>query len=162
MLSIVAIDPGLNCTGIAWLGDDGRICVASIRPKGKAKSLGQRVSDIMSVIVNGPKTEGLSLNPTVLIIEKPQVYAGRLQKGDPNDLIDLAVLVGYLLGNLLPSCTLLPLPREWKGQVPKEIHHRRILKKHPYLKKASKDALDAAGLLLWGAERMKCPIPDAT
>lgn len=65
----------------------------------------------------------------VVIIEKPQIYRGRLQKGDQNDLITLAMLAGRHQERALRAGAQveLPTPGEWKGQVKKEIHHPRIL-----------------------------------
>lgn len=63
------------------------------------------------------------------VIEKPQVYRAAKSKGDPNDLITLAIRVGRYVEKLAMrgiACNLVT-PVEWKGQVPKEIHHRRVL-----------------------------------
>jgi hypothetical protein len=142
VISIIAIDPGLRCTGVAYYTPLGDWEASSIRPKGR--SLIERIDQILERI--GSDYWDLA------VIEKPQVYQGRLQKGDPNDLIDLAVLVGALVCHINATKFLLPRPQEWKGQVPKEIHHRRIRKAVPGLGRQSKDALDAVGLGLYGME----------
>lgn len=67
--------------------------------------------------------------PRAAIIEKPKVYPARNSKGDPNDLITLAVQVGTYVGvlkHLGVANVLLVEPREWKGTLPKEIHHPRV------------------------------------
>lgn len=67
--------------------------------------------------------------PLPLVVEIPQVYQGSKQKGDPNDLIQLAACAGYTVGRLSRELPLEPRgvrPSEWKGQVPKEAHHDRV------------------------------------
>ncbi len=66
-----------------------------------------------------------------ILIEKPQVYVTPYSKGDPNDLITLAIQVGRYVEicSLCTRCDItLVFPKEWKGQVPKEMHNARILK----------------------------------
>lgn len=64
---------------------------------------------------------------TVIVVEEPQVYP--VSKGDPNDLIKIALDAGILIGSIAPGCLVLPFkPHMWKGSVPKDIHQRRILK----------------------------------
>ena len=62
-------------------------------------------------------------------IEKPQVYAASKSKGNPNDLITLAIMVGRYVERLeRGSCKVhLVLPTTWKGQVDKDIMCKRIL-----------------------------------
>lgn len=102
------------------------------------------------------------------IIERPQVYRSSKSKGDPNDLITLAIGVGQMKERL-ESCGAtveLVLPATWKGQIPKDIHHRRILGLLAPTEKTRLDAclsgvaagirhnvLDAVGLGLWFLRR---------
>src|SRR6185312_16842694 len=67
--------------------------------------------------------------PRAVLIECPQVYRHHLSKGDPNDLIKLAVGVGRyaeFFENRGAKVALV-LPAEWKGQIPKEVHHARVM-----------------------------------
>lgn len=97
-----------------------------------------------------------------LVIEKPQIYRGRLQKGDPNDLITLAIQVGRYVERFsrVASRVELVLPATWKGQVPKEIHHPRIMNtlnetERPVIeavkcaKSLRHNIIDAVGLGIW-------------
>ena len=62
------------------------------------------------------------------IIEQPQIYPGQHQKGDQNDLIQLAVMVGRYVDRAT-SCRFrvtLVKPREWKGQLPKDVCWDRV------------------------------------
>ena len=49
----------------------------------------------------------------------------------PNDILHLGQVAGYMLACLAQTCWTLyfPTPAEWKGQIDKLAHHRRILTK---------------------------------
>lgn len=100
-----------------------------------------------------------------LVVEKPQVYQTRSAKGPASDLIDLAISVGRIIVTHPHDQLLTPLPREWKGQIPKAVHHTRIAmalteaEKKIVLdacdknKSRTKDIMDAVGLGLWALGR---------
>lgn len=105
-----------------------------------------------------------------VVIEKPQVYRGRGSKGDPNDLITLAVGVGRYLERAENSGArvALVLPRQWKGTIDKEIHHQRIRRDLPIddlrvvvteeaklAKSKVHNMMDAVGLGLWAKTQKK-------
>lgn len=106
-----------------------------------------------------------------LVLEIPRIYPHR-SKGDPNDIVQLALTVGEIRGHYRPLVTHLSetYPATWKGQVPKEIHHARVLKVLADDEKKLLDAerrkvtktnphgydhnmLDAVGLGLWFLQR---------
>ena len=63
----------------------------------------------------------------VVMLEKPQIYSSRVSKGDPNDLVDIAVRGAWLAASMAPKATLVTrLPREWKGTVDPEVMLDRI------------------------------------
>ncbi len=69
-----------------------------------------------------------SLAIRAAMIERPQVYQASKSKGDPNDLITLAIRVGRYQERLIAAgipCGLV-LPVTWKGQVPKDVQHPRV------------------------------------
>lgn len=101
-MRLLAIDPGLD-TGWAILVD-GRLVDAGLGAPASADGC------------------------TKVIIERPQVYAGRSSKGDPNDLITLAIQVGryterYGQGRDVEHI----LPHTWKGTVNPEVLCRRVV-----------------------------------
>lgn len=149
-MRILGIDPGLNACGVAIYDTETKTVesVFTVRTKITLSTLALRVLSVCGEISYLTGSETLDL----VVIEKPQVYQGALQKGDPNDLIDLTVLVGALVQGSRRSEILLTTPRQWKGQVPKNIHHKRIRKRLPDLGRCSKDAMDAVGLCLYGAD----------
>lgn len=64
------------------------------------------------------------------VIERPQVYRPGKSKGNPNDLITLAIRVGRYQERLLSAGVRCPdanlvLPTSWKGQIDKLRHHLR-------------------------------------
>lgn len=103
------------------------------------------------------------------VVEVPVVYlhgpGGKKDGADPNDLIDLAAVVGALCVTFSEAFVLKAVqPREWKGQVPKEIHHARALSRLdaderarvPKLAKSRlHNALDALALGLTDLGRMR-------
>jgi len=100
-----------------------------------------------------------------LVIEIPQVYRVGKSKGDPNDLIKVAVQAGQWIerAKLYGASVYRHLPQEWKGQVPKNVHHERILAalspaesaRIPKLPKAdAHNMLDAIGLGLFHLGRI--------
>lgn len=147
---ILGIDPGA-CTGWARVSSDGRLMDAGVGSPAEVRAM------FGAIYIVGVDRA---------VIELPQVYRAARSKGDPNDLIDLAVTVGRYV-QILESRAIkvvLVKPRDWKGQVPKEVHHKRILARLsteevarlPKLA-ASKvhNMLDAVGLALWFAEGRK-------
>lgn len=97
-----------------------------------------------------------------IVIEVPQVYQGRAQKGDPNDLIDLAFEAGKLVDGFEYTKI---RPRAWKGTVPKPVMLQRILAKLSdaelallrsvgVKKSVEKDVLDGIGIGLHYFKRL--------
>jgi hypothetical protein len=104
------------------------------------------------------------------VIERPQVYRASQSKGDPNDLITLAIGVGQMKERLEAAglAVELVLPTTWKGQTPKEIHSKRILaalsEEEVFRLNACLNSLapsirhnlvDAVGLGLWLLKRLR-------
>lgn len=99
------------------------------------------------------------------VIEKPRIYPGGRTK-NPNDLIEVAVSAGEWAGRLSGVSITFVTPSEWKGQVPKPIHHRRIRAQlteaegevlnagiGDYPPSKAHNIVDAVGLGLWTVGR---------
>jgi hypothetical protein len=108
-----------------------------------------------------------SLKGDVLVfIELPQVYNQRHWKGDPNDLIGVALTVGGLKFAARTAREVrLVLPHEWKGNVPKAVMLKRIeskldddekevLAQAAIAKGHRHDVVDAIGIGLWALGRL--------
>lgn len=110
-----------------------------------------------------------TFQPDRLVIEYPQVYTRA--EGDPNDLIKLAIQVGkigYYYASQYQCDVQYVKPADWKGQLPKGVHHQRIWSKANNREQriisdagtglaASKlhNMMDAVGLVQWRIARWK-------
>lgn len=106
-----------------------------------------------------------SNTPVRVYVERPQVYTRSRQKGDQNDLVHIAMIGGMLAGAVaFPADIHFVFPATWKGQAPKKVMGRRILKRlglselH-YVEaaattKLAHNAVDAVGLGLWAEGRL--------
>lgn len=62
------------------------------------------------------------------VLERPQIYRASKSKGDPNDLITLAICLGRYVERLESAgvpCEVF-LPTTWKGQIDKDRHHLQV------------------------------------
>jgi hypothetical protein len=129
---LVSVDPGKRACGVAvWTYATGKLVWASwVRLK---PEVGQERAEIWGdlgrlVQANVAKWQPWGLS---LILEIPQVYEGP-QDEDKNDLLDLAGVQGAIVAACKaasPCNTTVewsPTPREWKGQLPKEISQARV------------------------------------
>lgn len=103
--------------------------------------------------------------PQKMMVEKPVIYPLKNWKGDPNDLINLSVLVGICVAAGSPFCDVdLVEPRRWKGSRPKNIDieytkkqlykvELDVLNATTYNKKDRHNMLDAIGIGLWCLDR---------
>lgn len=138
---MICVDPGVNACGVARF-TSGRLNWARYVPEAALRGL-------------------LSYREDHLVIEMPRIYRGSgQQKGDLNDLLDLAAVVGYCESFF--SATERVYPAQWKGQVPKKIMTQRILSKlapgelAAIERVGAKDhnTIDAIGIGLWHAGRL--------
>ncbi len=145
-MALIAIDPG-KVTGIAvfQVGLLFRATVCSLK-------------EALLFIEQGKSGD--------CIIEVPQVYPGQQQKGDQNDLINLAVVVGRY-AEQATACgfrVMLVKPREWKGQLPKDVCWQRVRETLSTIELARMDKVpkskahnmhDAIGLGTWFQKRWR-------
>lgn len=116
-----AIDPGLRVCGVS-LFVDNVLRSAGLVKSSNEKDRGMTAWRDMALAVlqwlgdNGPTTGGF-LN--ILAGERMQVYSGSKQEGDPNDLIELAGVLGAVSCRLLPRICVTYSPRDWKEQTRK-------------------------------------------
>lgn len=114
MTTLLAIDPG-KCTGWA-LFDGATLLVCGVT------SIEEERCTASTLLRNGEVDE--------FVIELPQIYRASLSKGDPNDLIKVAVEVGGWKERARARkgvAVSTPKPLTWKGNVPKPVHHARCL-----------------------------------
>lgn len=141
--TVIGIDPGRTAGWSRFF--DGHLAEAGRMPS--------------EVILTQPPEA--NIGPAAVVIELPQVYPHH-SRGDLNQLIDLAVLVGDLQGFYRRNgCdAILVTPVRWKGSVPKPIHNVRVLEaltdeerdllpKRPRGSGFDHNMIDAVGLGLW-------------
>lgn len=161
----IAIDPSITELGIAVFESFEITRVKRIKgPKTSGEQeckrlkmlLGHLQHELWATMALGDQYGGWDL-----VIEWPEVYAAR--KTDPNDLLLLSGVAGMIVGGFNWRKVYSYKPKEWKGQVPKEIHNERIRKRLPktittqldYIPKSYRhNVVDACGLALFHKEAL--------
>lgn len=114
------IDPGLKCCGWALFRD------MYLNKAGLSRTKSETVEERTRDHCRNLTIAGLLDRADIVIVEKPQVYVQRLWKGDPNDLINLSIVVGGIIACTRPTViTRTVTPQEWKGQQPKNVTDAR-------------------------------------
>ena len=173
---LVAFDPGVDHPAVAVFLD-GELCAASrVRVPGALDSLevGERCRQIALLVRDWVLGHTYELHTTTgapaqvanVVAECPQVYRVAKSKGDPNNLIPLAVLDGYVAG-LFPTATVtMPKPAEWIGGLKKSttgdpwksprgrLIWRLLRESERPRVQASHDSIDACGIGLWCLGRL--------
>lgn len=126
---LFTLDPGLRGCGIAYFGDDGTLLHAKYLKNPVKKGGGPEAWLGFMDELQEQNTQGkLPLVVQTFVSEYPQVYRAGTSKGDPDDLLQLASVVATFASNIVAKDYLAVRPREWKGTVPKDVHHARVLK----------------------------------
>jgi hypothetical protein len=129
---IVAVDPGIHDCGVSVWRPDGQLFTAGL----VNNPIQQPGCDNAAPMSEAVRVWLLPSVPVgaALAIEVPQVYTRTHSKGDPNDLIDLACVVGAVMGlrpgthpHAWTSITAYR-PAQWKGNVPKDVTTERALR----------------------------------
>lgn len=119
-MNLLAIDPGLRGVGLAKF-TDGLLYWAGYIRNPEKKGRGPWAWDAMRSEVSVHLGYGAV---DELAVELPRVYPK--MKTDPNDLIDLAGVLGCLVASCNPTRIITYAPSDWKGQVPKDIMNARV------------------------------------
>ena len=166
MSTLIAVDPGIKGCGLAIFGAGELQYCGYERSTSTSQDPVTRCADMAAQVALCVRRRIADLPGGKLILEFPQVYPGGRGRGDPNDLLFLAG-VTCAISALLPTLSTRSVrPRAWKGQVPKAIHHTRIVQRLSEAEHARMDAwldlvpgnlrhnaLDAIGLGLWALNR---------
>jgi len=114
---ILSIDPGVRCAGVAYWTNDGRLSRAWLAVGSPTASPAWLSLSMLLYDDVGDVAE--------VVIERPQIYARSRSKGDPNDLISVALAAGLIVGEMLvdegDTQVFEYLPAQWKGQAPKTV-----------------------------------------
>jgi len=117
------VDPGLRGCGVA-IFKGGNLSGALYVPNSITDGRGYNAHAAMGAEVHSYLFASITGK---IIIEHPRIYPGSAQqKGDLNDLIDVAC-VGAAISAMFPVGTVETVfPADWRGQVPKEVMTERI------------------------------------
>lgn len=118
---VASIDPGKHSAGVAVFYNEQLQLAKYVERKGE-----HLAKHVRTAIGHGRAVAGKQFGPLELVIEIPQIYQRAYQKGDQNDLIWVAFEAGRMLQAIEPTRYVTVLPREWKGQTPKDVMCRRI------------------------------------
>lgn len=126
----LGVDPDLHTTAVAALVDRVPVFLKIFRV---SKTLTGDAAMIAMIDKLADPREWPHGSFDLIAIESQQVYRGSQARGNQADLIRLAHVTGAALlsaGQIFPRAAMAaPTPQAWKGQVPKHIHHQRILKR---------------------------------
>lgn len=126
----VSLDPGLRHCGVAVWRGTGLVWAGLVKgaPTGRGPQAWATMADEVFGAVYQARLPDFYVGG--IVTEYPQVY--RHGPGDPADLIELAGVVGAVVAGLSESPPVHItgyLPRDWKGQVPKDVMCARIMSK---------------------------------
>lgn len=128
-MRVVSVDPGLRYCGVAEWRDGALVAASGVKTTVSDAVRGPVAWAAMAGEVRGVVEPHL-FDVDVLVVEYPQIYPKR--RGfrsfvNPNDLLEVAGVVGAIVGALNPVTVVGYLPREWKGSTPKEKHNNAVL-----------------------------------
>lgn len=117
MSELLCVDPGSRQLGWAALDQSRVVDCGIIR------------APYLEAMLDYLTSEGSELPPQAdtLVVERPYIYRGPQQKGDPNDILVVALVVGAVIGSTEYDKLKLPSPKDWKGTVDKVVMGKRIL-----------------------------------
>jgi hypothetical protein len=156
----ITIDPGYGGTGVAYF-----LRTSTIRPRppyrvwnlkgSKGSHEGSIDTELLDAFTMLIRT--LSPAPYHAVIELPNLWSGSaksMASATSGKLFTLTALCGAYAA-LLWNCWHIDIqfvkPQEWKGQLPKEIVERRVLRAWPAVrgKLITDHVADAVGMGLW-------------
>ena len=155
MNSLISIDPGKHSIAWAYFSNAVLVDCGLIQSKNLV---------VLATKVDVQIIEYRNITPDLVVVEKPQAYQQKHWKGDPNDLIDLALAAGAAT-HALGCCEIeFVLPRTWKGQTPKKISNartlknltdieRQVFKRMDVIPSLRHNVIDAIGIGMWKLRR---------
>jgi len=158
-IKYIGIDPDTTTTGIGYIMDDGTPEVVLLRAKGRymddrylemSRKLVELFEDLADQRLFTPGTQ--------IAIEGQHI---RYNERNPKSILGLQTVVGMAIAAVssVTDLVYVPIPSKWKGSVPKEVHHRRILRElgvdlddamfHGIAGGQKQHVVDALGMALW-------------
>lgn len=164
-MKLLAIDPSIHNVGMAFCDTEKKESIKTHMHHLNVnfKDPTQKMSLISSNIFAHVKA---FIGPTTkidrLVIEYPNWQPSTKGKiaAQKGYTLDLAFIAGFIAGemSLFPWNIYLPIPTEWKGNVPKKVTQHRVEKQFGMLQ-ISEHEFDAIGLLMWLMKKLKLDFP---
>lgn len=134
---VLGIDPGLHeCAYAIVKYDSGVFCLEKVYMVRGSKGLKQSKAAVDmadSIMFHNhdldPSTSDKFFAVNSVVIEDQEITYTTSQGARIQDIRCLSLVTGALLAKYHDQRLIFPKPAEWKGQIPKEIHHERIAKK---------------------------------
>ena len=123
---VVAVDPGLRGCGVAVFRLGQLVHARYVHNTASSTLRGPLAHAAMALEVRQNVT-GVAPG-ALLVIEFPMVYPAMNQKGDQNDILEVAGVASAVAAmlNVRGYAVRHYRPREWKGTIKKEVMTRRI------------------------------------
>jgi hypothetical protein len=146
---VATIDPGKWVSGVCVVGPRGRVLSATEprnpSPTGSPAGMGRAIVEAVRSVLGAHRPDAVRW-----VAEYPQSYPGvHAPEADLAGLREVIREVGAAAGRPVERIR----PRAWKGNVPKPVHHTRVLRALDPAERErvedGKEALDALGLALW-------------
>lgn len=117
---VIAVDPGMIHPAIAIFHHTflRRACRVKVPNALKKLPVGERCRQVVDLIGAVCIEVMLTERASAIIVERPQIYQASRAKGDPNDLIPLAMIIGGVAQGF-GAPVVSPLPHEWAGAIKK-------------------------------------------
>jgi hypothetical protein len=131
---LVSLDPGLRECGVALFDEESGELLAAAMPENPERharglvawaGMAGAVAGYVALAIDELSAARRVVSIRV-VSECPQVYTAGKSKGDPNDLIELAGVVGRVAGSLGGNTEASFLPRQWKGTLDADAMIERI------------------------------------
>lgn len=156
-VALLSIDPGLRGCGVAFWKNSTLEKASYVKNPSPAD--GPAAWTVMAFAVSSEFRQAYDAD---VAVEIPRVYPG-VRENDPNDLLQLAGVVGAIVGHIYPLSVRHYYPADWKGQVPKAVMTSRIVERvtqeeHSRVNSVGRldhNTWDAVGIGLFHLGRMK-------
>jgi len=118
-VTLVAIDPGVRAYGWALFGDNDRL-----------ERCGLARADATTDLYAARLIEAQIPRAHLQVIELPRIYEQRKSKGNPEDVLRVAVMAGHTSAR---GTSWLVRPHDWKGDIPKRDRSGRAIRIESYI-----------------------------
>lgn len=154
MKTLAAFDPSLHATGVAIFKGKTLSDVYTVRVP--SKIIGLNAVDAMWEAWKELHAEALCNVKFDAIVVEVQEYRVHSERSSVPNLLNLSSICAVFYCGVPANRRLKYYPREWKGTMPKAVHHNRLEKHFPEIwEDFTEDEKDAAGLGLFALKKLR-------